>query len=305
MKLQLHVARGGRLEGEPPPPARPRHRGAAQRRGSRERLRARARDLRPVPPAHGARAARSTAASPRATACPPEFDSMVAKIIAHGRDRAEALARLRRALAESAIVVEGGTTNRAFLLELLDRPEVPQRRGRHGLARERALARAGAASARRRRPRAGGDRGVRGGARPRAGALLRDRGAAAARDRAATRAASWSCGTRGSRYRAQVLRRGVRGSTGVEVDGRRVDVQVERLGRFERWLTAGGSAATASSPSRRARSTSSRWTAFRTASPAPTLGIVCAHVAGGGGVGRSEARRRRCGRATRWPCSRP
>ena len=55
---------------------------------------------------------------------PPEFDSMVAKVIAYGRDRGEALARLGRALAESAIVLEGGTTNRAFLLELLSRPEV-------------------------------------------------------------------------------------------------------------------------------------------------------------------------------------
>ena len=34
-------------------------------------------------------------------AIPPEFDSMIAKIIAWGRDRDEALARLRRALAET------------------------------------------------------------------------------------------------------------------------------------------------------------------------------------------------------------
>ena len=54
----------------------------------------------------------------------PEFDSMVAKIIAFGRDRAEALGRLRRALFESAVVIRGGTSNRAFLLELLRHPEV-------------------------------------------------------------------------------------------------------------------------------------------------------------------------------------
>ena len=41
---------------------------------------------------------------------------MIAKIIAWGRDRDEALARLRRALAQSTVVVEGGTTNRSFLL---------------------------------------------------------------------------------------------------------------------------------------------------------------------------------------------
>src|SRR4051794_3977532 len=54
---------------------------------------------------------------------PPDFDSMVAKVIAHGRTRAEAIARLRRALRESTAIIEDGTTNRAFLLTLLDRPE--------------------------------------------------------------------------------------------------------------------------------------------------------------------------------------
>jgi acetyl-CoA carboxylase carboxyltransferase component/biotin carboxyl carrier protein len=54
----------------------------------------------------------------------PEFDSMIAKIVASGRDRAEALTRLRRALAQTTVVVEGGTTNRSFLLALLDRTEV-------------------------------------------------------------------------------------------------------------------------------------------------------------------------------------
>jgi acetyl/propionyl-CoA carboxylase alpha subunit len=58
---------------------------------------------------------------------PPEFDSMVAKLIAWGRDRDEALSRLRRALGETMVVVEGGTTNQGFLLALLERDEV-----RHG-----------------------------------------------------------------------------------------------------------------------------------------------------------------------------
>ncbi|QGF22882.1 carboxyl transferase domain-containing protein [Raineyella fluvialis] len=55
---------------------------------------------------------------------PADFDSMIAKIIAFGRTRAEALGRLRRALAETTVVIDGGATNKSFILELLDRPEV-------------------------------------------------------------------------------------------------------------------------------------------------------------------------------------
>ncbi|MGH7289790.1 MAG: acetyl-CoA carboxylase biotin carboxylase subunit, partial [Myxococcota bacterium] len=53
-----------------------------------------------------------------------EFDSMIAKVIAWGRDRNEALARLRRSIARSAAVIEGGTTNRRFLMALLDNAEI-------------------------------------------------------------------------------------------------------------------------------------------------------------------------------------
>src|SRR5204862_1876447 len=55
---------------------------------------------------------------------PADFDSMIAKIIAYGRDRDEALARLRRALADTTVLIEGGATNKSFLLDLLDQPEV-------------------------------------------------------------------------------------------------------------------------------------------------------------------------------------
>jgi acetyl/propionyl-CoA carboxylase alpha subunit/acetyl-CoA carboxylase carboxyltransferase component len=55
---------------------------------------------------------------------PADFDSMIAKIIAFGRDRDEALARLRRAMQETAVVIEGGATNKSFVLDLLDAPEV-------------------------------------------------------------------------------------------------------------------------------------------------------------------------------------
>jgi acetyl/propionyl-CoA carboxylase alpha subunit/acetyl-CoA carboxylase carboxyltransferase component len=53
----------------------------------------------------------------------PQADSMIAKVIAAGRDRCEARARLSRALRQTATVIRGGTTNKAFLLDLLDRPE--------------------------------------------------------------------------------------------------------------------------------------------------------------------------------------
>ncbi|MBN8831588.1 MAG: ATP-grasp domain-containing protein [Sphingomonadales bacterium] len=52
---------------------------------------------------------------------PPFYDSMVAKIIAHGPDRATALSRLKRALSETAI--EGVSTNIAFQAESLADPD--------------------------------------------------------------------------------------------------------------------------------------------------------------------------------------
>ncbi|GAA4471358.1 biotin carboxylase N-terminal domain-containing protein [Rhodococcus olei] len=55
---------------------------------------------------------------------PPDYDSMVAKVIAWGRNRDEALARLRTALRETTVVLDGGTTTKSFLLDLLDREEV-------------------------------------------------------------------------------------------------------------------------------------------------------------------------------------
>ncbi|GAA0713439.1 ATP-grasp domain-containing protein [Dactylosporangium roseum] len=55
---------------------------------------------------------------------PADFDSMIAKIIAYGRTRDEALGRLRRAVTETTVIIEGGATNKSFLLDLLDQPEV-------------------------------------------------------------------------------------------------------------------------------------------------------------------------------------
>ena len=55
---------------------------------------------------------------------PGDFDSMIAKVIAYGHDRDEALGRLRRAMAETTVIIEGGVTNKSFVLDLLDQPEV-------------------------------------------------------------------------------------------------------------------------------------------------------------------------------------
>jgi acetyl/propionyl-CoA carboxylase alpha subunit/acetyl-CoA carboxylase carboxyltransferase component len=123
VKLQLHVAGGGHLEGEPPRPsghaiearlnAEDPERGFAPAPGTVELLM--------LPSGPGVRVETGVAEGDR---IPAEYDSMVAKVIGWGRDRPEARARLRRALAETTVVVRGGTTNKAFLLDLLARPEM-------------------------------------------------------------------------------------------------------------------------------------------------------------------------------------
>jgi acetyl-CoA carboxylase biotin carboxylase subunit len=51
----------------------------------------------------------------------PFYDSMIAKLIAYGRDREEALARMRRALDE--FVIEGIQSNIALHRRILDHPD--------------------------------------------------------------------------------------------------------------------------------------------------------------------------------------
>lgn len=53
---------------------------------------------------------------------PSCYDSMLAKIITYGADRAEALSRMRRALSE--LIIDGIQTNSDYLYELLDRDEI-------------------------------------------------------------------------------------------------------------------------------------------------------------------------------------
>lgn len=49
---------------------------------------------------------------------PPNYDSMIAKLITYGRDRHEALSKMRRALAE--FIIEGIDTNIEFLFQILN-----------------------------------------------------------------------------------------------------------------------------------------------------------------------------------------
>jgi len=52
---------------------------------------------------------------------PPNYDSLVAKLIVHGSDRAEAIARARRALRE--FVVVGPATTIPYHRAILDNPD--------------------------------------------------------------------------------------------------------------------------------------------------------------------------------------
>ncbi|HYL46427.1 MAG TPA: carboxyl transferase domain-containing protein [Candidatus Limnocylindrales bacterium] len=123
VKLQIHVARGGRLEGAPPVTA-----------GHAIEVRLNAEDpdnnFAPAPGAlerfriltgPGIRVDTGVA---EGDTIPSEFDSMIAKIIGYGRNRKEALSRLQRALRQGVVVIQGGASNKAFLLDLLNCEEV-------------------------------------------------------------------------------------------------------------------------------------------------------------------------------------
>jgi acetyl-CoA carboxylase biotin carboxylase subunit len=75
----------------------------------------------------------------------PYYDSMVAKLIAHGSDRDEALARMRRALGEAR--VEGVDTTIGFHKELLEDPDFRAGRYDTGFLDRRTAAREAAAQA--------------------------------------------------------------------------------------------------------------------------------------------------------------
>ncbi len=238
VKLQLHVAAGGALAGEPPPRvghaievrlnAEDPERGFAPAPGRVELLR--------VPTGPGLRVDRGVA---EGDTVPAEFDSMIAKIVAWGNDRDEALARLRRALVETAVVVRGGTTNKGFLLGLLDRAEV--RTGDFDNAWLDGLASRGEALS-----TGHGDVAV-------LAAAVDAFDADVAVDQA--RFYSWArrgrpqvdapvgrvieLRHRGTTYRVTVGRLGAHGYR-AQISGTAIDLRVERVGRFESRMWLGG-----------------------------------------------------------------
>ena len=115
-------APGGRRaaeDGDQHEPARPRHRGARQRRGSRH-VRAVARaDHGPHKP--GGLGVRVDSHIYNQYVVPPFYDSLLAKLIVHAENRPAALARLRRALDE--FVIEGIKTNIDFFKRLTQNAE--------------------------------------------------------------------------------------------------------------------------------------------------------------------------------------
>jgi acetyl/propionyl-CoA carboxylase alpha subunit/acetyl-CoA carboxylase carboxyltransferase component len=122
VKAQIRIARGEHLPETPPP-----------ERGHAIEVRVCAEDpaagfvptpghiaLLDLPSGPGIRVDSGIAAG---ETIPGEFDSMLAKIIASGSTRDEARARLVRAVSEVRLVIEGGMTNKGFLLDILAHPD--------------------------------------------------------------------------------------------------------------------------------------------------------------------------------------
>ena len=242
VKLQLHVAGGGHLEGEPPPAsghaiearltAEDPERGFAPASGMVELLR--------LPSGPGVRVETGLAEGDGIQA---GDDRLLAKVVGWGRNRAEARARVRRALAETTVVVRGGTTNKTFLLDLLDRPEMIAGTADTGWL-DHLVASAGHL------PTRHADVALL------AAAIdvydseeeIERRGFYAAANRGRPRASHEIGRTVDLRHRGQTYRLAI-AQTGprryrIEADRATVDVRVEPLGRFARRLAIGGRAFT-------------------------------------------------------------
>jgi acetyl/propionyl-CoA carboxylase alpha subunit/acetyl-CoA carboxylase carboxyltransferase component len=123
VKLQLHIAAGGRLEGEQP---------AAVGHAIEAHLRAEdpSRAFAPapgrlvhlrLPSGPGVRVDTGVAEGDNIAA---GVDPTIANVIASGRDRYEALGRLRRAVTDTVAILDGGTSTEGFLARMLEQPDV-------------------------------------------------------------------------------------------------------------------------------------------------------------------------------------
>jgi len=251
VKLQIHIARGGRLAGEQPRAA-----------GHAIEVRLTAEDpdngfapapvtiprtlpgaLPVTPPATleqfrilAGPGVRIDTGAAEGDTIAAEFDPTIAKIIACGQNRNEALARLRRVLHESVVVIRGGVSNKAFLLDLLDRPEVQS--GDVDIEWLDRLAAGGAHLSQRY-----GEVALVQAAIEAYGAELAVEQAqfyaSAARGRPHARSEvgrTVDLRYRGQSYSLRVCRTGPQRYR-VETDGAPMDFNLERLGRFEYWLS--------------------------------------------------------------------
>jgi acetyl/propionyl-CoA carboxylase alpha subunit/acetyl-CoA carboxylase carboxyltransferase component len=119
VELQMHVARGDKL----PAPTPPAPRGAAieariNAEDPDENFAPRAGKIARFTPPQGP-GVRVDSGYDARSSVPTAFDSMLAKVIARGADREQALVRLASALQETVIVLESGMTNRSLLLEVI------------------------------------------------------------------------------------------------------------------------------------------------------------------------------------------
>jgi len=238
VKMQLHIALGGKLAGDPPAQnghaievrlcAEDSEAGFAAAPGTLSLFR--------MPTRAGLRLDSGvTEGDP----IPAEYDSMFAKLISCAASRREALAGLGSALIDCSAVVAGGKSNRTFLLRLVGSREILENTvDVTWLDRGPAV-------------------GIQGTGRLADVALLQaavevydleaenERElflASAARMRPVVRSESGRAvelRLRGHSYRFVVYRTSLQ-QYRVDVDGTRVEVAVDRSGKFERWITAFG-----------------------------------------------------------------
>ncbi len=238
VKMQIQVAQGGRLQGHPPVTtghaiemrlnAEDPNNGFAPSPGLVERFRLLA-----------GPGVRIDTGVEEGDTIPADFDSMIAKIITFGHDRKEALARMQRVLHESVIVIKGGGSNRAFLLDLLSRKEVQRSKVDIGWM-DRLTA-----------------KGKHISRRYLDVALIQSSIEAYEAELRVEQSLFYASAVRGrpqvrneigrtvelrcfqNTYSMKVLRMGLR-QYRIEVDGSCIDARVESIGPFERWLSVFG-----------------------------------------------------------------